>query len=310
MSDYYKILEVENNASQEDIKKSYRKLSLKYHPDKNNNSPESQAQFQKIGEAYETLGDNEKRREYDMRNQNPFSGQHFHGQGFPGGMNQMDDIMKMFFGGQMPGVVPGMAFGAGGMPGNIRIFRNGEQVNINALNKPPPIIKNIVISLEQSYRGDQIPVPIERWLFEDGIRKCENETIYVPLKKGIDNNEIIILRERGNMLDSNLRGDIKIIVGIQNTSAFQRNGLNLILEKEITLKEALCGFEFIIQHVSGKNLRFNSDKGKVVKDGIVKVIPNFGMERENQTGNLCIKFNVKYPELITDEQIEKLREIL
>jgi DnaJ-class molecular chaperone len=203
-----------------------------------------------------------------------------------------------------------MAFGVGGMPGNIRVFRNGEQVNINGLNKPPPIIKNVVISLEQAYRGDQIPVTIERWLFEDGIRKCENETIYVPLKKGIDNNEIIILRDRGNMLDNNLRGDIKIIVGIQNSSGFQRDGLNLILEKEITLKEALCGFEFIIQHVSGKNLRFNSDKGKVLKDGIVKVIPNFGMERDNQTGNLCIKFNVKYPEIITDSQIEKLREIL
>jgi DnaJ-class molecular chaperone len=307
MADYYKILEVENKASHEDIKKSYRKLSLMYHPDKN---PSGAEKFKEINEAYDTLGDEDKRREYDMKKQNPFMGQHFQGQGFPGGMNQMDEIMKMFFGGQMPGVVPGMAFGAGGMPGNIRIFRNGEQVNINALNKPPPIIKNIVISLEQAYRGDQIPVPIERWLFEDGIRKCENETIYVPLKKGIDNNEIIILRERGNMLDNNLRGDIKIIVGIQNTSAFQRDGLNLILEKEITLKEALCGFEFIIQHVSGKNLRFNSDKGKVVKDGIVKVIPNFGMERENQTGNLCIKFNVKYPELITDEQIEKLREIL
>jgi DnaJ-class molecular chaperone len=234
-------------------------------------------------------------------------GQPFQGQGFHG---PMDDIVKMFFGGQMPGGMPGMAFGAGGMPGNIRIFRNGEQVNINALNKPPPIIKNIVISLEQAYRGDQIPVPIERWLFEDGIRKCEKETIYVPLKKGIDNNEIIILRDRGNMLDNNLRGDIKIIVGIQNSSGFQRDGLNLILEKEITLKEALCGFEFIIQHVSGKSLRFNSDKGKVLKDGIVKVIPNFGIERDDQVGSLCIKFNVKYPETISEDQIEKLREIL
>ena len=304
MTDFYKVLEVDEKATQEDIKKSYRKLSLKYHPDKN---PATEEKFKQISEAYETLGDNEKRREYDMRNQNPFSGQGFPGQGFPGGMNQMDEIVKMFFGGQMPG---GMAFGGGGMPGNIRVFRNGEQVNINGLNKPPPIIKNVVISLEQAYRGDQIPVTIERWLFEDGIRKCENETIYVPLKKGIDNNEIIILRDRGNMLDNNLRGDIKIIVGIQNSSGFQRDGLNLILEKEITLKEALCGFEFIIQHVSGKSLRFNSDRGKVLKDGIVKVIPNFGMERDNQTGNLCIKFNVKYPEIITDSQIEKLREIL
>lgn len=305
MTDFYKVLEVDDKASMEDIKRSYRKLSLKFHPDKNNNSCESQEKFQKINEAYETLGDNEKRREYDIKKQNPFMGQHFQGHG------HMDDIFKMFFGGQMPGGMPGgMAFGGGGIPANIKIFRNGEQVNINTLNKPPPIIKNVVISLEQAYRGDQIPVPIERWLFEDGIRKCENETIYVPLKKGIDNNEIIILRNQGNMLDNNLKGDIKIIIGIQNTSGFKREGLNLILEKEITLKEALCGFEFIIQHISGKSLRFISDKGKTLKDGIIKVIQNFGMERDEQVGNLCIKFNVKYPETLSHDKIEKLREIL
>uniref|UniRef100_A0A6C0CJP2 J domain-containing protein n=1 Tax=viral metagenome TaxID=1070528 RepID=A0A6C0CJP2_9ZZZZ len=308
MSDYYKFLEVENKATQEEIKKSYRKLSLKHHPDKNNNSPESQAQFQKIGEAYETLGDPEKRRIYDMQKQNPFMGNEFAGQGFPG--DGLNDIMKMFFQGNMGGM-PGMAFGGGGpMPGNIRVFRNGQPVNINNLNKPPPIVKNIVISLEQAYRGDHIPVQIERWLFEDGIRKCENETIYVPISKGIDNNEIIILRERGNVMDSNLKGDVKIIVGIQNTSIFKRDGLNLILEKEITLKESLCGFEFIINHISGKNLRFTQEKGKLIKDGIVKLIPNFGMDRENHKGNLGIKFNVIYPESLSDEQTEKLREIL
>jgi DnaJ-class molecular chaperone len=299
------VLEVDEKASMEDIKRSYRKLSLKFHPDKNNNSCESQEKFKKINEAYETLGDNEKRREYDMKKQNPFMGQHFQGNG------NMDDIVKMFFGGQMPGGMPGgMGFGVGGMPANIRIFRNGEQVNINALNKPPPIIKNVVISLEQAYRGDQIPVPIERWLFEDGIRKFENETIYVPLKKGIDNNEIIILRNKGNVLDNNLKGDIKIIIGIQNNTEFKREGLNLILEKEITLKEALCGFEFIIEHISGKSLRFISDKEKTLKDGIIKVIQNFGMERDEQVGNLCIKFNVKYPETLSHDKIVKLREIL
>src|SRR5210317_900873 len=104
MTDFYKVLEVDEKATQEDIKKSYRKLSLKYHPDKN---PATEEKFKQISEAYETLGDNEKRREYDMRNQNPFvggnfPGQGFPGQGFPGGMNQMDEIVKMFFGGQMP----------------------------------------------------------------------------------------------------------------------------------------------------------------------------------------------------------------
>jgi DnaJ-class molecular chaperone len=178
------------------------------------------------------------------------------------------------------------------------------------LNKPPPIIKNIVIGLEQAYKGDQIPVQIERWLFEDGMRKCESETLYIPIMKGIDDKEMIILREKGNILSSELKGDVKIVINIQNTTIFKRDGLNLNMEKDISLKESLCGFDFIIHHVNGKQLRYTSDAGSPLKDGIIKVITGFGMERENSKGNLCIKFNVKYPEKLTAEQITRLREIL
>lgn len=301
---YYNILNVNERATQEEIKKSYRKLSLMYHPDRN---PETADKFKEINEAYETLGDEEKRKQYDMQQSSPFMKQGF------SGANNMDDIMKMFFAGNMggmpPGMPPGMSFG--NMPGaNIRIFRNGQPVDINTLNKPPPIIKNIVISLEQAYKGDHVAVNIERWVFEEGMRKCENETIYVAIHKGVDHNEIIILKEKGNMLDNNLRGDIKIIIGIQNSSIFKRDGLNLIIEKEISLKESLCGFEIIIHHINGKQLRYTHDKGKVVKDKSVVTIPNYGMERNNHIGNLCIQFNINYPNLLSNEQIEKLSNIL
>ena len=66
------------------------------------------------------------------------------------------------------------------------------------------------------------------------------------------------------------------------------------MEKEITLKESLCGFEFIINHVSGKQLRFIGEPGLPIKDGLVRAISGFGMEREQNKGNLCIKFTVKY----------------
>jgi DnaJ-class molecular chaperone len=311
MATFYKLLEVEENASQDEIKKNYRKLSLKYHPDKN---PKTADKFKEISEAYETLGDVDKRKEYDMQNRNPFMNR---GQFNQGNGNEVDEIMKMFFGGGGGGGMSfggmpfgGMPFGGQNMQNNIKVFRNGHAVDINALNKPTPIIKNIVISLEQSYKGDQLAVPIERWLFEEGMRKVEKETIYVPIKKGIDNNEIIILREKGNIMDNNLKGDVKIIITIQNSTCFKRDGLNLILEKGISFKESLCGFEFIIEHVNGKNLRFNSESGKVVKDGVIKVIPGFGFERDNAKGNLCIKFNVNYPDVLSEEQINSLKEIL
>ena len=168
----------------------------------------------------------------------------------------------------------------------------------------------MAISLEQAYKGAQVAVTVERWLFEDSIRKCESETLYIPIHKGIDDKEMIILRDKGNVLDNNLKGDVKVIISIQNESEFKRDGLNLILEKEITLKDSLCGFTFIIQHLSGKQLRFNNEAGVPIKDGLVKMISNFGMERDNHTGNLCIKFNVKHPEKLTSEQIDRLREIL
>jgi DnaJ-class molecular chaperone len=300
MTDFYKILEVDEKASLDEIKKSYRKLSLKYHPDKN---PNTEEKFKQISEAYETLGDVDRKREYDMKKNSPFSNSSFPAR--HGNPQQMDDIMKMFFSGGIPGMNV-----HGNMANNIKIFRNGQPVNINTLNKPSPIVKQIVISLEQAYNGDQVSVNIERWLFEDNIRKCENETIYVPIKKGIDNKEIIILKDKGNILDNNLKGDVKIIINIQNTTEFIRNGLNLHLNKEVSLKEALCGFEFIIPHLNGKSLKFTNEKGKILTNGLERNIANYGMERDNHKGSLCIKFSVKFPDKLTDEQIDKLSDIL
>jgi DnaJ-class molecular chaperone len=312
MENYYDILNLPENCSEADIKKSYRKLSLIHHPDKNGGDS---SKFQKISEAYETLSDPENRKKYDLSRQNPFGANLG-----PGGNGpvDVDQIFKMFFGGNMPGMhgmhgMPGMAFGGfpGGMNGtNIKVFRNGQPVNMNALNKPTPIIKNITISLEQAYNGDSIPISIERWLIEDGMRKIENETLYIQIPKGLDDKEIIILREKGNMLDNNIKGDVKVIVSIENNTYFKREGLNLLLEKEITLKEALCGFDFIINHISGKQLRFNSEIGNIMKDGLMKNIPNFGMERDDFKGNLILKFKVVYPDKLTSDQVDKLKEIL
>lgn len=305
MDNLYKILEVSENATQDEIKKNYRKLSLLHHPDKNPGNVEAENKFKNINEAYQILGDEEERRRYDMNKRSPFGG-HNMNHGMNPGAGHMDDVFKMFFGGGIPGMG-----GMGGFPGgNIRIFRNGQAVDVNSLNRPPPIIKNVVISLEQAYKGDQVAIQIERWIFEDGIRKCENETLYITINKGIDDKEIIILREKGNILDSNLKGDVKIIISIQNSSIFKREGLNLFMEKELSFKESLCGFEFIINHLNGKQLRYKSEDGKAIIPGTIKSIPNYGMVRDNHTGNLCIKFSVKYPEKFTLEQIERLKEIL
>ena len=98
---------------------------------------------------------------------------------------------------------------------------------------------------------------------------------------------------------------------ISNDTEFKRQGLDLIYNKTVTLKEALCGFEFDIKHISGKILSFkNTVNPFIIKPGFRKVIPEFGMKRDNTTGNLIIEFDIIFPESLKPELISKLSEIL
>tara|TARA_B100000963_G_scaffold167869_1_gene145833 strand:+ start:3181 stop:4131 length:951 start_codon:yes stop_codon:yes gene_type:complete len=315
--DYYKVLGVNPNSSQEEIKKSFRKLSLKHHPDRGGDAEE----FKKINEAYSTLGDNEKKRMYDMQKNNPFMA------GGQPGMDGMDNIFKMFFGGGIPGMPPGMnvngmpgnihinsSGGFGGIPGmpNVQIFRNGRPVNMaHRMSKPPPIIKKIEISLQDAYNGINYPIEIDRWIMVGNEKKNEKEKIYVNIHKGIDNGEIKIVRDKGHVINDTLKGDVKVFINIKTQSGeLKRQGLNLLCEKTISLKEALCGFLFEIKHLNGKVYNIKHDKGNIIPPNFVKQINGLGMERNNMKGNLIIKFFISFPKTLTMEQIEKLDVLL
>ena len=314
--DYYKVLGVSLKSSQGEIKKAFRQLSLKHHPDRGGDAEE----FKKINEAYSTLGDVEKKRMYDMKRANPFMG------GGMGGDGGVDEIFKMFFGGGIPGMPPGMNIngmpgnvhintgGFGGIPGmpNVQIFRNGRPVNMSQrMAKPPPIIKKISISLQEAYNGINYPLEIDRWIMVGNEKKNEKEKIYVNIHKGIDNGEIKIVRDKGHIINDSLKGDVKVFIKINNNSGeLKRQGLNLLCEKEITLKEALCGFLFEIKHLNGKTYNIKHDKGNIIPPNFIKQINSLGMERNNVKGNLIIKFNIIFPKTLTTEQIDKLSEIL
>lgn len=322
---FYKILGVSENALKDDIKKAYRKLSLQHHPDRNNNSEESKKLFQKISQAYETLGDDAKREEYNQIQSNPFFRMNTHR-----GSNatDVDDFFKAFFGGGMeenngfPGFPFPMGMGMGpmgmggpggfsatmGPGGNIHVFttRGGG----GGLTKPTPIIKNIEITMEQVLSGSKIPLIIERWIIQNNNKVFENETLYIEIPKGIDDNEIIILRDKGNILNDSIKGDVKIFIKIINDTPFKRIGLDLFLSKVITLKDSLCGFTFELKYLNGKMYTLNCNSGNIIYPGYKKILPNMGLTREGHTGNLIIEFQVVFPENIKEEQISKLREIL
>jgi DnaJ-class molecular chaperone len=307
---FYNILGVTENSTKDEIKKAFRSLSMKHHPDKNPGNPDSTKIFQKITEAYETLGDEQKRQEYDMMNKNPFfkMGGPFGGGmgggqfGGGGGMEvPIEEIFGAFFGG-MPGMHPGS---------NVRMFRNGMPVNFNeSLQKPSPIIKNITIEIGNVLTGITMPVEIERWIIEGGNKVFEKETIYVDIPKGVDDNEIIILREKGNVVNDTCKGDIKLFIKVENKTEFVRNGLDLTIEKSISLKDALCGFNFELKYINGKTYTLNNNTGNIISDRYKKTIPNMGLVREGHTGNLNIIFNIQFPTSLSEDKINKLREIL
>ena len=343
MSDnFYNILELPETATIDEIKKSYRRLSLIHHPDKNNNSSESATKFQKISEAYETLGDVDKKKEYDMTRNNPFikmmGGNHGmpmdpmgHGQNVMG-QNVMDDLLANLFGFpgmgfpmQGQGQGQGQSFNMQGMPSgfhmqgmppgfpsgfgpNVRVFHNGRPVNMPQ-QKPAPIILTINVPIDKILTGTTVPIDVERWIVENGNKVHEHETIYVAVPKGMDEGEIILLKDKGNAISDDLRGDVKVVVKVENTTGFQRSGLDLVLSKSISIKEALCGFTFELKYITGRTYTINNNAGNIIPNGYKKIIPSMGFSRDGHTGNLVIVFDVKFPEKLSDASLEALKKI-
>ena len=318
MSDknFYEILGVSKEASEQELKKAYRSLSLKNHPDRSSD-PDAQSKFQEISNAYEILSDPQTRSTYDAElNGNRF-GNLF---GVPDNMNRyndtpqnVNDIFNMVFG-QMGGM-HGMRNMQGApevhiFPGGVNIGGGFPQQMFQNMQRPPPIFKNIEITMEQSYHGCCLPLDIERWIFINGQKVIEKEHIYVNIPPGIDVNEIIIMRDRGNVVNENTKGDLKIGIAITNTTPFSRQGLDLIYKKKITLKESLCGFSLDFRHLNGKNVYLNNNTNTIIKPTYKKVIENMGLTRETTTGNLIIEFDVEFPDTLTTEQINTLNRIL
>jgi DnaJ family protein B protein 4 len=312
---YYDVLGVSNDASESDIKKAYRTLSLKYHPDRNP-SEEAKTKIQDINEAYECLSDQGSRNQHDMELKFGSGGGGMGGMPFSH-MNSMDEfsdinnIFNMMFGG-----------GGGGFPGfpgggpEIRVFHGGMPGGIHtqmfqSFQRPEPIVKQIQLTIEQSYTGCNIPIEIERYVLHNNIKATEIESVYLNIPQGIDDNEMIIVRDKGNVVNDMFRSDLKIGIQIINNSEFKRQGLDLVYNKKITLKEALCGFSFEMAHLNGKRLCLNNvSNPTVIKPGYKKVVPNMGMIRDNSTGNMIIDFEIIFPDSLTTEQVSGLAELL
>ena len=304
---YYECLGISNSSSSDEIKKAYRKKSLLFHPDKPSGDAEK---FKKINEAYQTLGDAQKRHIYDAQQK---GGMNINGNINPGDMN---DIMSMFFKNNFPTnhqfhTPPNHPSQQPTHPSNqsntrFKVFYNGNPI----YQRPSVITEKVTITLEEAYSGGIIPLEINRNIVNNNDKTTERENTYVKFPRGIDNHEIIVLKNKGNQVNG-IFGDIKIVFTIKNETIFIRQGVDLIYNKTISLKEALTGIEMNIQHINGKKYKVDTKTNFcVINNNSNTSLPNLGMTRENHTGKLIINFSVKFPETIDLEVRNKLRELL
>jgi DnaJ-class molecular chaperone len=323
--DYYKILGVDEKSSEDEIKKAYRRMSMLHHPDKNGNTDESKQMFQELNNAYATLSEPNKRRVYDMMRKGGGGGGGGAGGGMPAGFPPgiPEELLHMLFGSGAAAAFGAQAHGHGHSQGPkvvFQAFHNGRpmgsnpqqhpqqpQPHVRVYQVPETIIKTVSLTLEQCYNGCSFPLDIDRQVPDNDIIKIERETIHAQIPKGVQSGDTIILNDCGHMNEAGMKGDIRIIINVLQHAVFKVENLDLVIEKTIPLKSALCGFDFEISHINGRVFKLANKPGNIIKPGSIKTIPGLGLEKNGEIGALKIKFNVDFPDTLTMEQIYTLQ---
>ena len=343
--DYYEILEVDRNASFEEIKKAYRKLALKYHPDRNPDNKEAEEKFKLINEAYQVLSDEEKRALYDR-----YGKQGLESQGFSGfEQSSYDDIMDFFES------VFGQAFGGGF--GAHRTRRRQDKY-------PLDVSLEIEISFEEALFGTQkeieysYKVPCEackgtgakggklstcpechgrgqiyyRQGFmtfsqtcprcggsgESAAERCEEcggkgfatkrETIKINIPEGINSDNRIRVQARGNLSASGLRGDLYIYVHVKEDDHFVRYNDDIYMEVPIFFTQAALGETITIPTPRGER-ELKLHPGTTDKEQFVFKGEGFKNVNTGRYGDLIVQVKLIFPKKLTQEQRELLHKL-
>jgi DnaJ-class molecular chaperone len=271
----------------QDIKKAYRILSIKYHPDKNHNAnPEL---FNKVNEAYVKLTTNFASIQNAILNQSMAL------------QNASNSVSNSLSNGPHNSPHNGLSNG----------LQNGYSHQLTSITNYEDIILTLNISYYDSYNGSSKPITIERKLFTNNVISHESETLYVPISKGIDSNEILLLHNKGNIYITNgttSYSNVKIVLILSKHECFERIGLDIIYTKPITLKEALTGFTFTLLHLNKKHYKIVSNE--IIDFNYVKIVNNLGFIRDTYVGNLIIKFTITFPKSISQTNKTLLENLL
>ena len=304
--DYYKILGVDKNASQDDIKKAFRKLARKYHPDLNPNDPSAKDKFQEINEANEVLSDPEKRKKYDeygehWKHADEFEAQKkarqhaggggggFSGFGGDGGSYWYSSDGEGFSGGDAGGFSDFFEsmFGHRGGGGRGNAGFRGQDFNAE-----------LHLSLRDAARTHK------------QVLNVNGKQVRITIPAGVADGQVIKLKGYGGEgINGGPAGDLYITFKIAEDSVFKRLGDDLYVDVEMDLYTAVLGGEKVIDTLEGKvklKIKPETQNGtKVRLKG--KGFPVY--KKEGQFGDFIITYSVKIPTNLTDRQKELFREL-
>jgi len=309
--DYYKLLGVPESANADDIKKAYRKLAKKYHPDTNPGDDAVADKFKDINEAHETLSDTGKRRQYDdLRRFGGAGYQGFHPGGPGGGGPQPFDFQDLFRqargGGRRPG--PGGAtfrtqnvegFGDlgdmlssifGGGAGRARGFRPQKGRDHHAEVEVPFDTAagggSTVITLARAAGGGQAP---------------QTTRLSVKIPSGIDDGGKIRLRGQGEPgIAGGPPGDLIIKINVAGDGFFRRKGANVYCDIKINLSQAVLGSKIKVRTLAGKHAILKIPDG--TQPGTTFKLKGMGIKRDGKQGDQFVTVSVEIPTDLTPEE--------
>lgn len=302
--DYYQILEISNNATDEDIKKAYRKLALKYHPDKNK-SPGAEERFKEIAEAYEVLSDKKKRDIYDAYGEDGLKG------GIPSGNNQQGftytfhgdprATFAQFFGSANPFQSFFGAFDEDDMD-PFSVLIGAPNSRGASKTQDPPVQHDIYVSLEDIYTGCTKKMRITRKVLQpDGSRKQEEKILNVEIKPGWKAGTKITFPREGDQGRNSIPADVVFVVRDKMHPHFKREGSDLHYTAHVTLKQALCGCIVEVPTLFGPSQRLNFTN-EIIKPTTVKRIPGLGLpfpKEPSRKGDLLVSFDIQFPDRLS-----------
>lgn len=296
--DYYEVLGVKKNASDEEIKRAYRKLAMKYHPDRNPNKKEAEERFKEINEAYAVLSDKEKRRQYDTFGAEGFR-QRFTQEDIFRGFD-FDEILSTLFGGR--GRRESRSRGRGGFDFNDLFGRQSGYQDMGRMpRKGADILYELAISLEEAAFGGEKRISYRK--------NGRIEEVSVKIPRGIPIGKKLRLAGKGmEGKNGGPPGDLYLQISIREHPYFQREEDDLIVEKEINFSEAVLGTTIEVPTLEGmKKVKVPQGTQCHTKMRLKGLgLPHF---QGDGRGDEYVKVIVKVPKRVTENGRRLIEEL-